>query len=117
MDQAQFRELEAFAKFGSDLDAATKQTIHRGRLNQEVLKQGQYSPVSVENQVAVIFASTKGFIDSLTEEQVKPFEAEYINALESSHKDVLDAVSKGVFDDNVTSTLEKVAKEVVSKIA
>ncbi len=117
LDQAQFRELEAFAKFGSDLDAATKQTIHRGRLNQEVLKQGQYSPVSVENQVAVIFASTKGFIDSLTEEQVKPFEAEYINALESSHKDVLDALSKGVFDENVTSTLEKVAKEVVSKIA
>ncbi len=117
LDQAQFRELEAFAKFGSDLDAATKKTIHRGRLNQEILKQGQYSPVPVEAQVAVIYASTKGLIDSLDEDKVKLFESEYVNALQAQAKDVLEALSQGKLDDKITSTLEKVAGEVVAKIA
>ncbi len=117
LDQAQFRELEAFAKFGSDLDAATQKTIHRGRLNQEVLKQGQYQPIPVEHQVAVIFASTKGFIDELSEDKVKAFETEYINALESQEKEMMNQLAKGKFDDNITGTLEKVAKEVVGKVA
>ncbi len=117
LDQAQFRELEAFAKFGSDLDAATQKTIHRGRLNQEVLKQGQYQPIPVEHQVAVIFASTKGFIDELSEDKVKAFETEYINALESQEKEMMNQLAKGKFDDNITGTLEKVAKEVVAKVA
>jgi F-type H+/Na+-transporting ATPase subunit alpha len=116
LDQAQFRELEAFSKFGSDLDAATIQTIHRGRLNQEVLKQGQYSPVSVANQVAVIFASTRGLIDDLSEDQVRAFESELINALESRHKDVLTSLSKSKLDDSIIEVLEKVSKEIVSKI-
>lgn len=117
LDQAQFRELEAFAKFGSDLDAATQKTIHRGRLNQEVLKQGQYQPIPVEHQVAVIFASTKGFIDELSEDKVKAFETEYINALESQEKEMMNQLAKGKFDDNITGTLEKVAREVVAKVA
>jgi F-type H+-transporting ATPase subunit alpha len=73
LDQAQFRELEAFAKFGSDLDAATKLTIERGRRNTEVLKQPQYAPVPVEEQVAMILASTRGYIDRVPVNKVKEF--------------------------------------------
>jgi F-type H+-transporting ATPase subunit alpha len=71
LDQAQFRELEAFAKFGSDLDAATKLTIDRGRRNQEILKQGQFSPVSVGDQVAIIYASINGVLDKVNVAKVK----------------------------------------------
>jgi F-type H+-transporting ATPase subunit alpha len=83
LDQAQFRELEAFAKFGSDLDAATKLTIERGRRNVEVLKQPQYQPVPVEEQVAMILTSTKGYIDKVPVNKVKAFEAEFILILKA----------------------------------
>lgn len=77
LDQAQFRELEAFAKFGSDLDASTKLTIERGRRNQEMLKQPQYSPVAVEQQVAIIYASTNGLLDKVPVNKVKSFESDF----------------------------------------
>jgi len=112
LDQAQFRELEAFAKFGSDLDAATKRTIDRGRRNQEMLKQPQYSPVKVEDQVAIIFACTKGFVDRVPEEKVKEFEKEYLTSLNTSHRDVLDTLKSGKLTDEATSTLEQVAKDI-----
>ncbi len=115
LDQAQFRELEAFAKFGSDLDAATKLTIERGRRNLEILKQAQYSPVTVENQVAIIFVSTKGFIDDVPVNRVKEFENEFITLLEAQHEDVLNTLKAGKLDDNATGTLEKVAVNLAKK--
>jgi F-type H+-transporting ATPase subunit alpha len=115
LDQAQFRELEAFAKFGSDLDKSTQLTIDRGRRNQEILKQGQYSPVEVGDQVAIIYASTKGFIDSVPIEKVKEFEKEYLTLLNAQHEDVLKSLAEGKLDDNITSTLGKAAEEVAKK--
>ncbi|MFP4094184.1 MAG: F0F1 ATP synthase subunit alpha [Cyclobacteriaceae bacterium] len=112
LDQAQFRELEAFAKFGSDLDAATKLTIDRGRRNQQILKQPQYSPVPVEEQVAIIFASTRGHMDKVAPERVKDFERDYLTQLKAQHRDVLDALRAGKLDDHVTDTLKKVALEL-----
>ena len=112
LDQAQFRELEAFAKFGSDLDAATKRTIERGRRNQEMLKQPQYSPVTVENQVAIIYACTKGLLDSVPENKVKEFESKYLEILNAKHRDVLDELQAGKLTENVTDTLEYVAKDL-----
>ncbi len=112
LDQAQFRELEAFSKFGSDLDAATQRAIDRGRRNQEILKQGQYSPEAVEEQVAVIFASTKGFIDKVPVTKVKAFQADYISVLRTKHNDVLEALRAGKFDDAITTVLSDVSKEI-----
>ena len=112
LDQAQFRELEAFAKFGSDLDASTKLTIERGRRNQEMLKQAQYSPVLVEHQVAIIYACTTGLIDSIPVNRVKDFEKEYLNALTLNHKDTLEGLRKGKLDSEQTDVLKKVAREI-----
>jgi len=112
LDQAQFRELEAFAKFGSDLDAATQLIIDRGRKNQELLKQAQYSPVPVAEQVAIIFASTKGFIDKVPVNKVKDFQKEFQIAMNSQHADILKQLSEGKFDDAITEKLGEVAKDV-----
>ncbi|UZR95043.1 F0F1 ATP synthase subunit alpha [Chondrinema litorale] len=112
LDQAQFRELEAFAKFGSDLDPATKLTIERGRKNQEILKQAQFSPLSVESQVAIIYASTNGLLDPVPTEKVKAFEEEYLEVLNSKHKDIMNKLAAGKLEDDVKSTLESVAKEI-----
>ncbi|TDB65883.1 F0F1 ATP synthase subunit alpha [Arundinibacter roseus] len=117
LDQAQFRELEAFAKFGSDLDAATQLAIDRGRRNQEVLKQPQYSPVSVEHQVALIYASTKGLIDKVPVDRVKEFSNDYLTILSAQYGDTLKALQAGKLDDSATGVLEKVAKEVSAKFA
>ena len=115
LDQAQYRELEAFAKFGSDLDAATKLTIERGQRNQEILKQGQYSPEAVENQVAIIFVSTKGYIDNVPVKRAKEFQKEFLDLLDAQHRDVLDTLKSGKLDDNATATLEKVATNLATK--
>src|SRR5437762_2003713 len=117
LDQAQFRELEAFAKFGSDLDAATKLTIERGRRNLEILKQAQYSPVSVEQQVAIIYVSTNGFMDKVPVNQVRAFEKEFLGLLNAQHKNVLEAIRAGKLDDSVTTVLEKTAKDLSTKYA
>jgi len=115
LDQAQFRELEAFSKFGSDLDAATKLTIERGRRNLEVLKQAQYSPIPVEQQVAIIYASTNGLLDNVPVKEVKVFQNDYLNLLKAQSKETLDALKAGKFDDTITSVLKKAAKEVAQK--
>ena len=115
LDQAQFRELEAFAKFGSDLDAATKLTIERGRRNLEILKLGQYSPVPVENQVAIIYVSTTGLMDNVPINRVKEFESEYLGLLEAQYNDTLETLRSGKLDDNVTETLKKVALDLSKK--
>ncbi|GAB2786952.1 F0F1 ATP synthase subunit alpha [Rhabdobacter roseus] len=115
LDQAQFRELEAFAKFGSDLDAATKLAIDRGRRNLEVLKQPQYSPVTVEQQVAIIYASTKGLLDRVPVEKVREFEEEFLTVLAGQYSDTLSALRAGKLDDTITGVVERVAKEVAAK--
>jgi len=115
LDQAQFRELEAFAKFGSDLDASTKLTIERGRRNLEILKQPAFSPVSVEEQVATIYVSTNGFMDSVLVNKVRDFEKDFLTVLRTSHKDTLKEIKSGKIDDAITEVLKKVAKEVAVK--
>jgi F-type H+-transporting ATPase subunit alpha len=116
LDQAQFRELEAFSKFGSDLDAATQRTIDRGRKNQEILKQPQYAPVPVEQQVAVIFASTRGFTDSIEVDQMKDFETAYIKEMKLQHAAVLDELREGKLTEQAQQTMKKVALEVAKQL-
>lgn len=115
LDQAQFRELEAFSKFGSDLDASTKLTIERGRRNTEVLKQPQYAPVPVEEQVAMILASTKGYIDKVPVEKVKEFEKEFLGLLRAQNQAVLDNFRAGKFEDADVETVKKAALELAGK--
>ncbi|HEY1006780.1 MAG TPA: F0F1 ATP synthase subunit alpha, partial [Sphingobacteriaceae bacterium] len=115
LDQAQYRELEAFSKFGSDLDAATKAVLDKGARNVEVLKQGQFSPVSVEKQVAIIYIGTKGLMRNVPVAKVREFEAEYLQQLEVRHPEVLQALKAGKFDDSLTSVLETVAKELAGR--
>jgi F-type H+-transporting ATPase subunit alpha len=115
LDQAQFRELEAFSKFGSDLDAATKRTIDRGRVNQEILKQPQFSPSPVEHQIAIIYASTNGLMDNVPVSRVKEFEKEFVSILSANNKDTLNALKAGKLDDNVTGVLKKTAQETAKK--
>ncbi|MFM8433254.1 MAG: F0F1 ATP synthase subunit alpha [Bacteroidota bacterium] len=115
LDQAQYRELEAFAKFGSDLDAATKSTLDKGSRNVEILKQGQYSPLTVEKQIAIIYLGTRNLLRDVPVNKVKEFETEYLGMLDAQHKSVLETLRKGVIDESVTSVLEKVAKELSGK--
>jgi F-type H+-transporting ATPase subunit alpha len=117
LDQAQFRELEAFSKFGSDLDAATKLTIDRGRKNQEILKQPQYAPVPVEDQVAVILASTRGFLDKVPVEKVKEFESDFLLVLKAQHRKVLDNLRAGKMEDSDVEVIKKVSQEVAGNLA
>ncbi|MCF8254383.1 MAG: F0F1 ATP synthase subunit alpha [Bacteroidia bacterium] len=115
LDQAQYRELEAFSKFGSDLDAATKAVLAKGSRNVEILKQGQFSPLRVEQQVAIIYLGTKGLLSSVPVDKIREFEADYLNFLENKHIDVLEKIKKGGIGDDVTSVLEAVAKDLSAK--
>jgi len=115
LDQAQFRELEAFAKFGSDLDAATLNVIEKGRRNVEILKQAVNDPFTVEDQVAIIYAGSKNLLRSVPLNKVKEFEKDYIEYLNNKHRDTLDALKAGKLDDNITDVLEKAAKEISAK--
>jgi len=114
LDQAQYRELEAFSKFGSDLDASTKNVLDKGARNVEILKQGQYSPVSVEKQVAIIYLGTKNLMRSVPVNKIREFESEFTTQLEQRHPEVLAALKAGKFDDSLTSVLETVAKELAA---
>ena len=112
LDQAQFRELEAFAKFGSDLDAATLNVIEKGKRNVEILKQSQNDPFKVEDQIAIIYAGTKNLLKEVPVDRIKDFEAAYIKELNKSHKKVLDSLKKGVLNDNIFKTLEDVCSKL-----
>lgn len=116
LDQAQFRELEAFSKFGSDLDPATKATLDKGARNVEILKQAQYSPMPVEKQVAIIYCGTQNLLKDIPVDKVKEFESIYLEALEAGHKDVLEEIRKGKLTDEVKETLKKVAEEIVATL-
>ncbi len=115
LDQAQFRELEAFSKFGSDLDAATLGVIEKGRRNVEILKQGQNDPYPVENQIAIIYAGSKNLLREVPVDKVKEFETEYLDYLNNKHRDVLDTLKAGKLTDEVTDTLTSAAKELSAK--
>jgi len=112
LDQAQYRELEAFAKFGSDLDASTKSVLDKGARNVEILKQGQFSPLRVEQQIAIIYCGTRNLLREVPVNKVKNFEKDFLDVLEKSHKGILDQLKKGQYTDEITNTLEQVAKEV-----
>jgi F-type H+-transporting ATPase subunit alpha len=115
LDQAQFRELEAFAKFGSDLDAATKSVLDKGARNVEILKQGQFSPLRVEQQIAIIYLGTKNLLRNVPVNKVREFEKEFLDLLERKHKNILDDLKVGKYTDDITNTLESVSKELVAK--
>lgn len=115
LDQAQFRELEAFAKFGSDLDAATMSVIEKGKRNVEILKQRQNDPYPVEDQIAIIFAGSKNLLREVPVEKVREFERDYIEFLNAKHRDVMDTLKAGKLTDEVTDTLASVAKELSEK--
>ena len=117
LDQAQFRELEAFAKFGSDLDAATTAVIDKGVRNVEILKQGQYSPLRVEEQAAIIYCGTNGLLMDVPVSKVKEFEIEFISFMHQKHQDVLDALAAGKLTDEIKNTLETVAADLSKKYA
>ena len=101
LDQAQFRELEAFAKFGSDLDAATLNVIEKGKRNVEILKQAQNDPFTVEEQTAIIYAGSKNLLRSVPVESVKEFEQNYLETLRNKHKKTLEELKAGKLTDAV----------------
>jgi F-type H+-transporting ATPase subunit alpha len=115
LDQAQYRELEAFSKFGSDLDAATKSVLDKGARNVELLKQAQFSPEAVEKQVAILYVGTKNLMRNVPVNKVKTFEAEFIQQLEQRHPEVLQGLKAGKLDDSITNVLETLAKELSDK--
>ena len=115
LDQAQYRELEAFAKFGSDLDAATKNVIEKGKRNVEILKQGQNDPYPVENQIAIIYAGSKNLLRDVPVDKIREFERDYLEYLDAKHRDTLDTLKAGKLTDEVIDTLTQTAKELSAK--
>jgi F-type H+-transporting ATPase subunit alpha len=115
LDQAQFRELEAFAKFGSDLDAVTLNVIEKGRRNVEILKQNLNDPYTVENQTAIIYAGSKNLLRNVPVNKVKEFEKDYLEYLNNKNRDTLDALKAGKLTDEITNVLEAAAKEISAK--
>ena len=112
LDQAQYRDLEAFSKFGSDLDASTKLVLAKGSRNVEILKQPQYSPMPVEKQIAILFCGTKGLLQNVPLKKIIEFEEAFLNHLEINNKDLLTSLRKGLFNDDISNTLESIAKEI-----
>lgn len=115
LDQAAFRELEAFAKFGSDLDAATLNVIEKGRRNVEILKQAENDPFTVEDQIAIIYAGSKNLLRDVPVEKVKEFERDYLEFLNAKHRDTLDTLKSGKLTDEVIDVLTTVAKDISGK--
>jgi F-type H+-transporting ATPase subunit alpha len=114
LDQAQFRELEAFAKFGSDLDDATLNVIEKGKRNVEILKQAQNDPFTVQDQVAIIFAGSKNLLKKVPVNKIKEFERKYIDFLNLKHKKTMESIKSGKLTDEVVSVLTKTAEELSS---
>lgn len=115
VDQAQYRELEAFAKFGSDLDASTRSILNKGAKNVEILKQGQYAPMKLGNQIAIIYCGTQGLLRNVPVEKVKEFEKEFHEILELRHPELLEKLEGGVIDDEITSVIKELAADLSAK--
>ncbi|MBB4805622.1 F-type H+-transporting ATPase subunit alpha [Chryseobacterium defluvii] len=115
LDQAQYKELEAFAKFGSDLDASTLAVISKGERNVEILKQPVNSPLPVDSQVAMIYAGTENLLRNVPISKVKEFQKEYVEFLRSKHPDTMAAIKAGKIDDEITGVLKQAANDLASK--
>ncbi len=115
LDQAEYRELEAFSKFGSDLDASTKAVLDKGARNVEILKQLQYSPMPVENQIAILFCGSRGLVRNVQLRNVNNFEVEYLHHMETHHRNVLDNLRAGQLLDEDIKTMEQAAKDISKK--
>jgi F-type H+-transporting ATPase subunit alpha len=115
LDQAQFRELEAFSKFGSDLDAATMRVLDKGRKNVEILKQQQYAPMKIEHQIAIIYCGVKELLRDVPVDKVRTFERDFLELMEMQYRNTLDQLRAGVLTDNETQIIEKVAAEVAER--
>lgn len=112
LDQAQYRELEAFSKFGSDLDAATSAVLEKGKRNVEILKQPQFSPLTVEKQVAIIYLGTKGLLRKVAVSKIRQFEDDFLAKLEAKHPEVLADFRKGNLSDESVAKVEALAKDM-----
>ena len=115
LDQAQYRELEAFSKFGSELDAATQAVLDKGARNVEILKQAQNSPMTVQDQIAIIYCGTKGLLMDVPVKRIKEFEIEYLDYLKRNHQNVLDELATGKLTEEITTTLGNAVKELTAK--
>ena len=115
LDQAQFRELEAFSKFGSDLDAATMRILDKGRKNVEILKQGQYAPMKIEHQVAIIYCGAKELLRSVPVTKVRAFEKDFLELMEMQYRSILDELRDGNMTDAGIAAIEKAAAEVAER--
>lgn len=114
LDLAQYRELEAFSKFGSDLDKATQAQLERGKRLVEILKQKQFAPNPVEAQIAIIYAGTKGLLDVVPVDKIKAFESAYVESLNLNHRSVLDELRAGKYTDAIEKVLTDTAREVAA---
>lgn len=118
IDQAQYRELEAFSKFGSDLDAVTAMIIDKGRKNERLLVQSVHAPIEVEKQIAILYCGTKGLLKDLALEKVDAFKQEFLSRLESLHrKNVLNPIREGIFNDEIIAVIEQVAADVILSVS
>lgn len=115
LDQAQFRELESFTKFGSDVDQSTQNVLDKGARNVEILKQPQYSPLKVEEQIAIIFCGVKGLLQNVPTNRISNFEVDFLNTMHESHQDILDTLRSGKIDDAIMQSLTEICKEVCKK--
>lgn len=115
LDQAQYRELEAFAKFGSDLDAATMSVLEKGKRNVEILKQAQYSPMTVGHQVAIIFCGSQNLLKNVPVESISDFQTEFLHHLDTHHPNVIKELGAGNLDDNSIEVLKKAAADISHK--
>lgn len=116
LDQAQFRELEAFSKFGSDLDAATLAVLDKGAKNVEILKQSLHSPMTVEKQIAIIFCGTRALLSDIPVDKVKVFETEFLELLELKHNNILQSLREGKLTEDIENQLTEIAREIIERM-
>ena len=116
MDQAQYSELESFSKFSSDVDAVTAMTLDKGRKNNRLLVQPQYSPMPVGEQIAVLYCGTHGLMHEIDIEKVQEFQNSFLDRMRASHSDVLEQLAAGRIDESLSSVIENVAAEVVANL-
>jgi F-type H+-transporting ATPase subunit alpha len=115
LDQAQYREMESFAKFGSDVDAATQFILDKGVRNVEILKQPQYTPYKVEEQIAIIFCGSRGLLQKVPVANIRNFETEFISFMHSNHQDILDTLAQGTINDDIMQQMTDACAEVAKK--
>ena len=115
IDMAQYRELEAFSKFSSDMDAVTAMTLDRGRKNNQLLIQPQYSPMPVGEQIAILYCGTRGLMQDVPVEQVRQCQDAFLDVMRSTHQSVIDFLASGQIDEEATKTIESVMVDVAAQ--